>query len=190
VLDALALSEPMPNCYKFLAILLVSLIPVFGWAQEPNATAVQSGEVTEGNNSVASAAEPLETSGTTVAGGPETPLPAANNPGGDQFGLVAFFQSPLNLAMLAVMLFFFIVLWPQQRQMKAQQLALAQALAGLKKNDRVLTSGGIHGVVVQANSGESTIILRIDENSNARMTINRDAVVRVLSNETPTTKNN
>jgi preprotein translocase subunit YajC len=92
-----------------------------------------------------------------------------------------FFGNPVNLLMLAVMLFFFIVIWPQQRQAKSQQQAHAKALAGMKKNDRVITSGGIHGVIIQANSDEPVITIRIDENSGARMTVNRDAVVKVFT---------
>ncbi|MDX1930448.1 MAG: preprotein translocase subunit YajC [Pirellulaceae bacterium] len=93
----------------------------------------------------------------------------------------SFFGNPVNLLMLAVMLFFFIVIWPQQRQAKSQQLAHEKALAGMKKNDRVITSGGIHGVIIQANSDEPVITIRIDENTGARMTVNRDAVVKVFT---------
>ena len=95
--------------------------------------------------------------------------------------LTSFFGNPVNLLMLAVLLFFFIVIWPQQRQSKTQQMAHDKALAGMKKNDRVITSGGIHGVIVQANADEPIITIRIDENSGARMTVNRDAVAKVFT---------
>jgi preprotein translocase subunit YajC len=95
--------------------------------------------------------------------------------------LTSFFGNPVNLLMLAVMLFFFIVIWPQQRQAKAAQQAHAKALADMKKNDRVVTSGGIHGTIIQANSDEPVIIIRIDDNTGARMTVNRDAVVKVTN---------
>ena len=93
----------------------------------------------------------------------------------------SFFGNPVNLLMLAVMLFFFIVIWPQQRQAKSQQLSHEKALAGMKKNDRVITSGGIHGVIIQANSDEPVITIRIDENYGARMTVNRDDIVKVFT---------
>ncbi len=93
----------------------------------------------------------------------------------------AFFENPLNLLMLAVMLFFFIVIWPQQRQAKNAALEREKALAAMKKNDRVITSGGIHGVIVQANPDEPFITIRIDENSGARMTVNRDAILQVMT---------
>ncbi len=112
----------------------------------------------------------------------QAPVPGDAAPEAGEVNLLtSFFGNPVNLLMLAVMLFFFIVIWPQQRQAKTQQLAHQQALAGMKKNDRVITSGGIHGVIIQANSDEPVITIRIDENSGARMTVNRDAVVKVFT---------
>ncbi len=45
--------------------------------------------------------------------------------------------------LLILVLFWFLIIRPQQREQK-QRLAMQQALA---KGDRVVTSGGIHGVV-------------------------------------------
>jgi preprotein translocase subunit YajC len=87
--------------------------------------------------------------------------------------------NPLNLVLISGILFILLVLRPQQRQMKELKTALSQ----LKKNDRVVTSSGIHGTVVQANSDEPTISLRIDENSNTRIKINRDAIAQVVTEE-------
>ena len=92
-------------------------------------------------------------------------------------------MNPINLLMLAVMLFFFIVIWPQQRQSKAAALAHSKSLAAMKKNDRVITSGGIHGVIIQANSDEPVVTIRVDENTGARMTVNRDAIVKVMTED-------
>ena len=91
--------------------------------------------------------------------------------------------SPFNFMLMIFVLFFLIVLWPQQRQMKAQQRALAEALANLKKNDRVVTTGGIHGTVVQTAPEAGTVTLRIDEGSGAKMTVSREAIARVLTSE-------
>ncbi len=97
--------------------------------------------------------------------------------------ITSFFQNPINVLMLAAMLFFVIVLLPQQRQMKAKQKALDKALAELKKNDRVITASGIHGTVVQSNIDEAIVTVRIDENSGARMTINRDVIAKVIASD-------
>ncbi len=110
-----------------------------------------------------------------------SPPSEAASGAGDVSLLTSFFGNPVNLLMLAVLLFFFIVIWPQQRQAKTQQMAHEKALAGMKKNDRVITSGGIHGVIIQANADEPVITIRIDEISGARMTVNRDAVAKVFT---------
>jgi|694.fasta_scaffold00328_54 preprotein translocase subunit YajC len=102
--------------------------------------------------------------------------PTADNTGAGGF-VTQFLSNPLNLVLFSVMLFMLLVVRPQRTEMKKLQ----QMLANLKKNDRVVTSGGIHGVVVQANSGDSTVVLRIDENSGARITINRESIAKVLT---------
>jgi preprotein translocase subunit YajC len=88
--------------------------------------------------------------------------------------------SPMNLVLFSLIMFFLLVVRPQKNEMKKLQ----GMLSALKKNDRVVTSGGIHGVVVQANSGDPTIVLRIDESSGAKLTVNRDAITKVLNSET------
>ncbi len=94
--------------------------------------------------------------------------------------VVEFLMNPLNLILISAILFMFIVVRPQQKQMKQQQALLA----GLKKNDRVVTASGIHGTVVQAGSDDPVVTIRIDENSGARMTINRESISQVLKSET------
>lgn len=91
--------------------------------------------------------------------------------------------SPFNFMLMIFVLFFLIVLWPQQRQMKAQQRSLAEALANIKKNDRVITTGGVHGTVVQTAPELGTVTLRIDEGSGAKMTVSREAIARVVTAE-------
>jgi preprotein translocase subunit YajC len=88
--------------------------------------------------------------------------------------------SPMNLVLFSLIMFFLLVVRPQKNEMKKLQ----GMLSALKKNDRVVTSGGIHGVVVQANSGDPTVVLRIDESSGAKLTVNRDAITKVLNSET------
>ena len=67
---------------------------------------------------------------------------------------------------------------PQKKQREQQEKAHAE----LKKNDRVVTHGGIHGVVVQTQDG--LVTLRIDENSGARMTVNRDSIASITPSDT------
>ena len=67
--------------------------------------------------------------------------------------------------------FYFLVIKPQKEKQKNQQ----QMLSDLKKNDEVVTSGGIHGTIV--NLKESTIIVRIDDS--VKVEVDRGAVLRV-----------
>jgi len=55
------------------------------------------------------------------------------------------------------------------------------ALAALKKNDRVVTSGGILGVVVAIKDNEDEVTLRVDDSSNTRIRVLKSSIVRVTS---------
>ena len=61
-------------------------------------------------------------------------------------------------AMFAIM--YFVVLRPQMKEQKKHQTMLK----ALKKGDKVLTTGGIYGVVVGISDAENKVVLRIDEN--------------------------
>lgn len=55
-------------------------------------------------------------------------------------------------------IFYFLLIRPQQKKQKEHQAMIAN----LKKNDEVVTSGGIHGTIV--NVKEASFVLRVDEN--------------------------
>ncbi len=55
------------------------------------------------------------------------------------------------------LIFYFLLVRPQIKERKRHE----QMIASLKKNDKVVTIGGIHGIVV--NIKEKTVVLRIDE---------------------------
>ncbi len=57
------------------------------------------------------------------------------------------------------LVFYFLIIKPQQKKQKEHHAMVN----GLKKNDEVVTSGGLHGTIV--NLKEKTIILRVDENT-------------------------
>ncbi len=85
-----------------------------------------------------------------------------------QGGPPAFLQ--LVPILLLFVVFYLFLIRPQQKQKKEQQKMLTEIRTG----DRVLTSGGIHGVI--ANIKDKTYTLRLAE---GKMEINKDAVVRV-----------
>lgn len=65
-------------------------------------------------------------------------------------------------------IFYMLLIRPQQKQQKQHQQMLAQ----LKKNDEVVTSGGIYGTIV--NVEDQTVTLRIDDN--ARIKLQKSAI--------------
>ena len=58
-------------------------------------------------------------------------------------------------------------------------------LADLKKNDRVMTRGGIIGTIVGMKENE--VVLKVDETTNTKMTFLKDAVWQVVQDDTQLT---
>ena len=59
---------------------------------------------------------------------------------------------------LIFVIFYFLLIKPQ----KTQQDEHKKMVAGLKKNDEVITAGGIHGTIV--NVKENSVTLKVDDN--------------------------
>ena len=81
-------------------------------------------------------------------------------------------SSPLIPLALMGLVMYFLLIRPQQQQQKK----LEKMQKEMKKNDTVVTYGGIHGTVV--NVKEETVILRVDDN--VRLEVDKSAVVRRL----------
>jgi len=66
----------------------------------------------------------------------------------------------VNLIPLAIIfvLFYYLIIRPQKQSQKEHQ----RMIQNLNKNDEIVTTGGIHGKVI--NIKDKTIVLRIDEN--------------------------
>ena len=75
-------------------------------------------------------------------------------------------------------IFYFLLIRPQQKQKRER----AQMLTAIKKGDRVVTTGGIHGTVVSLN--EHTVVLRVADQ--VKMEFDRPAIGRIV--ETPSAK--
>ena len=87
--------------------------------------------------------------------------------GGPQAGALA------NLFPLILIfgIFYFILIRPQQKQQKE----FKKMLGTLKKNDQIVTIGGVHGTIV--NVKDKTFIVRVDDNT--RVEIDKSAVARL-----------
>ncbi len=69
-------------------------------------------------------------------------------------------------------IFYLIIFRPR----KAEQQKRKNLLASIKKNDEIITAGGIHGTIV--NVKETTVSVRIDDN--VKMEIDKDAITSVV----------
>jgi preprotein translocase subunit YajC len=67
--------------------------------------------------------------------------------------------NPLIMMGLMVVMFYFLLIRPQQKQRKEQ----AARIAALQSGDRVVTSAGIHGIV--HNVKEHTVVIKVAEST-------------------------
>ncbi len=79
-------------------------------------------------------------------------------PQGGQEGGIGALISPLLLFILIFIIFYFLLIRPQQKRQKEHQ----KMLESLKRGDKVITAGGIYGVVESV--GTNTVTLKIAEN--------------------------
>jgi len=78
------------------------------------------------------------------------------------------------LPLIAIVgIFYFLILRPQNKKQKETQ----KMLSALKKGDRVVTIGGIHGVIQSVK--ENTVIVKVDEST--KLEFSRSAVASVSS---------
>lgn len=73
---------------------------------------------------------------------------------------------------LMFVIFYFLLIRPQQKRQKAVQ----QMQSDLKKGDKIVTIGGLHGTVDAIDEG--TIVIRCGDNT--RLTYDRSAVRDVI----------
>jgi preprotein translocase subunit YajC len=95
----------------------------------------------------------------------------AEDPPAQPFNLLT---SPLFPFLIIILLFF----WMMSRSRRQEQNQRQLLLANLKKNDKVLTSGGIIGIIALVNEKEDEVILKVDESSNVRMRVLKSSIIR------------
>jgi len=75
---------------------------------------------------------------------------------------------------LMFVVMYFLILRPQKRKEKARKALLSR----VKKNDRVVTAGGIHGLITSVRENE--VILRVDDAKDVKIKVDRSAIATVL----------
>ena len=87
--------------------------------------------------------------------------------GGAQGGMGAFL--PL---ILMFVVFYFLLIWPQQKKAKAHR----QVLANLQKGDSVVTSGGIYGTI----TGITDTVVTLEIAEKIRIKVARSSIAGVI----------
>jgi preprotein translocase subunit YajC len=88
--------------------------------------------------------------------------------------------SSMLLPLIAIMVFFyFLILKPQ----KNKEQALRNLVANLKEKDRVVTIGGIHGVVTNVQRDRDEVTVRVDEATGTKIRVSASAIARVVTDE-------
>lgn len=80
---------------------------------------------------------------------------------------------------LIILIFYFLMIRPQKKRDKEAR----DMLAAMKKGDKVVTIGGIRGTVAVVK--ESTVIIKVDDNT--RIEFSKNAISQVLDKKPETT---
>jgi len=86
-----------------------------------------------------------------------------------QPGAAAFLIQMVPL-LLIFLVFYFLLIRPQQKRIKAHQ----ELVNSLKKGDKIITGGGIYGVVVEAKPDEDWI--RVEIANGVRVKVKRSTI--------------
>lgn len=82
----------------------------------------------------------------------------------------------LMLGMIFI-IFYFLILRPQQRQQKEQQ----KKIESLEKGDKVITIGGIYGMVENVRKDKNIVVLKIADN--VKVEFSRSSVATIIKPE-------
>ncbi len=78
---------------------------------------------------------------------------------------------PLMVIMFAVM--YFLIIRPQKQKEKKRQAMMSN----VRKQDRIITAGGVHGVVVSVKENE--VIVRVDDSKDVKVKVDKSALTSV-----------
>lgn len=89
-------------------------------------------------------------------------------PSPDQNPILTF----LPLVLIFVVFYFFMIRPQQKRESERKKM-----IEAVKKGERVVTIGGIHGTVVQVD--EASVLIEIDKGSSTKIRIDKSAIARI-----------
>jgi preprotein translocase subunit YajC len=80
---------------------------------------------------------------------------------------------------LVFAIMYFLMIRPQQKKQKEMQ----ELLSNLKVHDTVITTGGIVGKIISFKAEKDLVVLRIDETTNTKIDVQRQAIVGLFGSE-------
>jgi len=83
-------------------------------------------------------------------------------------------------AMIVIMILYFVLFLRPQRK---RDTAHRTQLEALKKNDRVVTIGGIYGTVTNVQRESDEVTLKVDEATNAKLRVTFGSIARVITED-------
>jgi preprotein translocase subunit YajC len=147
-----------------------------------------------GESTTSNSATNASSSGPTIGGRPDEELSASasNDPSKTDVELGTtskkkstlleeLFANPWNYLLVLVIGLYVYLLFLRPNPARKEQREQFEKIKNLKKNDRVVTNAGIHGVVSNINNEAGTVTLRIDESTNTKMTVERMSIRSVAS---------
>jgi preprotein translocase subunit YajC len=96
-------------------------------------------------------------------------------------GPTSFITSLVPFAAI-IAIFYFLIIRPQNKKQKDTQ----KMLAALKKGDKIVTIGGIHGTIQSVK--ESSVIVKVDENTKVEFSRSAISGVEAVAKEDKTEK--
>ena len=87
------------------------------------------------------------------------------------------FTETLIFLALIFGIFWFLIIRPQNKRQRERR----EMIDRLRKNDHVVTAGGVHGVIVSLK--DEDVLLRVDPQQDVTLRVTRSSISRVLSQE-------
>ncbi len=99
--------------------------------------------------------------------------PSGQEGGAGVIGNVVLFGS-------IIVIYYFMIIRPQQKRQKERQLMIDS----MKKGDKIVTAGGIHGTIVGIE--DKTVLIQIADN--VKVKVDRSTIGTILKEGEPATK--
>ena len=98
------------------------------------------------------------------------PIVFAQDSNGGSFWSMFIYLAPM------VPIFYFMFIRPQQQAEQKRR----SMIDTLKKNDKVLTTGGMYATVVSVDAGQDKVVLRVDDDRGVKLAFTRASIARVI----------